>query len=1046
MSSSGEFHVYQDNFPRATAKRSRIQSREKQMARGNFYSDDHKQLLSSSMRKPKRREQSERPKPNRRRHVRSATQQVCVQGIHPSHRVKFKTLRLPALDDIAPRSRCHERILERNSRVNRVSWGHLMDKDVNMLRNCQIKEDRGCRLSPRRSKSKTKSKSRGKEAKKWSDLDAVAREMVMRPEVEKLQQNPRDSRRFAGNDMLFPRNLQKNENVRMQPQPSGKTRTESRKRNKPINWRGRVKSQPGDLSRIRKKQKDMTKSNRRGITMYSYEKELDQRRNRTQPAHDRHKSSPLYSKNASPNNDRRARDERYLRSERHNSLSDSENIKDGIKPHKRKKTKKKLDRSPKRGKNCKQRPLYKPDPRQEHVFDDRFENGHSRPKPNLKARRAQRRTIEIVFNDNRLMLGAVDQPRYNTRDLVNPNSQWLSNPNTPNHHEEYNPVDNDASNFRNLQREGEYNYELTGGKPSHLHRDLLRLRESPERQPVDRDIVGSSTQKWKEYLQNRNLNRNGMNASEFNAWRRQNDQWHSQGSHHRSFEKGNHRGRNIYDISIAEERPTERVPQGHAGLRFVYPQRVSQWEGEQEVSDVSSQDQREYKLEDYDSKRTELQSPDPVVRNMNVQNIRPSQTTDNGSALDSGWNRGRPTEKVNRIQNVNPWRELWPNLSQVSYSTSRNHENKQEHAIRREQGNARASVEASSLSAHERAKNDSQTNTNNRSKDDLSMRRQRVSQDADESTTQSSSSSDSTPRNNNFLNNMWKNDETEPTSPEHKEITHIEINLSPNESIAVRNRPSIYRTRNSVTDEKVDHQLSLSRSAVSAARTVEEYCYSISGTIPSVPSNNNEQIDSDYAFAVQLHLAGEDELTPSQISSPMSRNRKNPANNQLQSDEILARSLQEELFSGLPRTPSLSYPRERRLAVTPIPSEEDFLRFRRIPNYSLPSPEPFRSPRFLFRSFPRGAEQSAIDELPTRKYVLRGRYTDEEKMEGDSKEAENETITCAVCMEIFQAGEDLKTLPCMHFYHTVCIDQWLLQNRTCPVCKYDITENDLVSL
>eukprot|EP00495_Collosphaeridae_sp_1-RS-2012_P001931 TRINITY_DN1753_c0_g1_i1.p1 TRINITY_DN1753_c0_g1~~TRINITY_DN1753_c0_g1_i1.p1 ORF type:complete len:116 (+),score=30.41 TRINITY_DN1753_c0_g1_i1:278-625(+) len=93
--------------------------------------------------------------------------------------------------------------------------------------------------------------------------------------------------------------------------------------------------------------------------------------------------------------------------------------------------------------------------------------------------------------------------------------------------------------------------------------------------------------------------------------------------------------------------------------------------GKQDVSDVSSQDQREYNLGDYDSKRTELQSPDPVFRNMNVQYTRVSEKTDKGSALDSGRNRGRPTEKVNRIQNKNPWRELWPNISLASYSTSR---------------------------------------------------------------------------------------------------------------------------------------------------------------------------------------------------------------------------------------------------------------------------------------------------------------------------------------------------------------------------------------
>lgn len=51
----------------------------------------------------------------------------------------------------------------------------------------------------------------------------------------------------------------------------------------------------------------------------------------------------------------------------------------------------------------------------------------------------------------------------------------------------------------------------------------------------------------------------------------------------------------------------------------------------------------------------------------------------------------------------------------------------------------------------------------------------------------------------------------------------------------------------------------------------------------------------------------------------------------------------------------------------------------------------------------------------------------------------DEDNKCMVCMEIFAAGDELRSLPCMHRYHKRCIDEWLCRSRTCPICKRDIT-------
>lgn len=43
---------------------------------------------------------------------------------------------------------------------------------------------------------------------------------------------------------------------------------------------------------------------------------------------------------------------------------------------------------------------------------------------------------------------------------------------------------------------------------------------------------------------------------------------------------------------------------------------------------------------------------------------------------------------------------------------------------------------------------------------------------------------------------------------------------------------------------------------------------------------------------------------------------------------------------------------------------------------------------------------------------------------------------CAICYDVFQRGQEVRTLQCAHFYHAACVDQWLLQRQSkCPLCQ-----------
>lgn len=73
----------------------------------------------------------------------------------------------------------------------------------------------------------------------------------------------------------------------------------------------------------------------------------------------------------------------------------------------------------------------------------------------------------------------------------------------------------------------------------------------------------------------------------------------------------------------------------------------------------------------------------------------------------------------------------------------------------------------------------------------------------------------------------------------------------------------------------------------------------------------------------------------------------------------------------------------------------------------------------------RGLTKEQIDNLSTRNY------------EHNSTDAELGKI-CSVCISDYVTGNKLRQLPCMHEFHIHCIDRWLSENCTCPVCRQPV--------
>lgn len=77
----------------------------------------------------------------------------------------------------------------------------------------------------------------------------------------------------------------------------------------------------------------------------------------------------------------------------------------------------------------------------------------------------------------------------------------------------------------------------------------------------------------------------------------------------------------------------------------------------------------------------------------------------------------------------------------------------------------------------------------------------------------------------------------------------------------------------------------------------------------------------------------------------------------------------------------------------------------------------------------RGASRRAIAELPTVTY--------DSSLDFGSQEP-----SCSVCISDFEPHDQLRILPCKHAFHARCVDQWLIVNANCPLCRKSIFADD----
>ncbi|NWU33669.1 RNF43 ligase, partial [Hylia prasina] len=80
----------------------------------------------------------------------------------------------------------------------------------------------------------------------------------------------------------------------------------------------------------------------------------------------------------------------------------------------------------------------------------------------------------------------------------------------------------------------------------------------------------------------------------------------------------------------------------------------------------------------------------------------------------------------------------------------------------------------------------------------------------------------------------------------------------------------------------------------------------------------------------------------------------------------------------------------------------------------------------------------AIGQLATRRYQPRARLAPR----WDSASSCNSAPVCAICLEEFSEGQELRIISCSHEFHRECVDPWLQQHHTCPLCMFNILARD----
>lgn len=88
--------------------------------------------------------------------------------------------------------------------------------------------------------------------------------------------------------------------------------------------------------------------------------------------------------------------------------------------------------------------------------------------------------------------------------------------------------------------------------------------------------------------------------------------------------------------------------------------------------------------------------------------------------------------------------------------------------------------------------------------------------------------------------------------------------------------------------------------------------------------------------------------------------------------------------------------------------------------------------------FVRVIEDTCTNRGATQEMIETNTFPHKYKRLRRVSETDEDSEKCTICLSQFEIDNDVRRLPCMHLFHKDCVDQWLVTNKHCPICRVDI--------